>query len=148
MKRGFSLVAAAAIAMAFSAGVARAADVKNLQVEQKQPFGQYLTDKDGRALYLFTPDKKEMSACYDKCAEAWPPAIASGKVQTSPNIKENLLGTLKRKDGKTQLTYGGHPLYYFVKDQGPGATAGQDVKGFGGEWYLVKPDGSKVEAKG
>lgn len=54
------------------------------------------------------------------------------------------LSTTKRKDGSTQVTYNGWPLYYFAKDQTPGEITGQDVEGFGAEWYLVSPDGEKV----
>lgn len=59
-------------------------------------------------------------------------------------VKAGLVGTFERRDGARQVTYDGMPLHYFVKDQEPGDTAGQDVEGFGGEWYLVAPEGAKV----
>lgn len=118
-----------------------------ITLQQKPGLGSYLADADGRALYLFEADRKGESTCYDACAKAWLPLVAT---QGTPTVQGNeidasKLGTLRRRDGSTQITYNGHPLYYFSKDTGPGSTAGQDVKGFGAEWYLVAPDGNKLE---
>ena len=57
----------------------------------------------------------------------------------------NLLGTVKAPDWSTQLTYGGHPLYYFVGDTGPGTAKGQNSKAFGAGWYVVAPSGKKID---
>lgn len=116
-----------------------------IETATKQPYGQYLTDASGRTLYMFMADEqgKGASACYDACAQAWPPALAGqGGPEAGPNVKKDMLGTFERRDGSRQLTYNGWPLYYFVKDRGPGDVTGQDVEAFGGEWYLVAPDGS------
>lgn len=109
--------------------------------------GPYLTDGDGRAVYLFTADSAGTSACYDACAEAWPPLMArnGGATAEVPAIQQSLIGTTERRDGGRQVTYGGHPLYYFARDTGPGDTAGQDVHGQGGEWYLVALAGEPLE---
>ncbi len=119
--------------------------VTRIETAAKQPYGQYLTDAGGRALYLFMKDErgKDASTCYDACAQAWPPALAGqGAPEAGPTVQDRLLGSFERQDGSRQLTYNGWPLYYFVKDRGPGDVTGQDLKGFGGEWYLVAPDGS------
>ena len=68
----------------------------------------------------------------------------SEKPRAGNGIKENLLGTTKREDGETQVTYNGHPLYYYIKDQKPGDTTGQNVEGFGAEWYAVNTNGERV----
>ncbi|HEU5016993.1 MAG TPA: hypothetical protein VFT69_03375 [Pseudolabrys sp.] len=116
-----------------------------VKVRQKEPYGSYLTNGRGRALYVFMADSKGESTCYDKCAQAWPPLL--GNAKAGKGVQASKLGTTKRKNGRTQVTYNGMPLYYFVKDKGARTTAGEDIKGFGAEWYLVSPQGSKVEGK-
>ena len=121
-----------------------------VQVAQNDTLGAYLTDGDGRALYLFLKDEKGsgQSTCYDACAQAWPPFTASqGSPTARGKAQAALLDTLERRDGATQVTYNGWPLYYFSKDQGAGQVKGQDVEGFGAEWYLVSPKGTEVHAE-
>ncbi|MFC0861881.1 hypothetical protein ACFHYQ_06195 [Sphaerimonospora cavernae] len=107
--------------------------------------GKILVGIEGRTLYLFTEDKKDKSACSAACAAAWPPALTLGQPQAGTGINGSLLGTIKREDGGTQITYNKHPLYYYAKDQKAGDTAGQNVKDFGGEWYAVTPEGKKAK---
>jgi predicted lipoprotein with Yx(FWY)xxD motif len=127
------------------------AEAANVAVEESQQYGPYLTDADGRALYLFTADQQgsgdeaAQSNCYDACAEAWPPLVTGGEPQAGERADKSLIGTIERQNGDKQVTYGGWPLYYFVQDQGAGEATGQDKHGFGGEWYLVTPAGEKVE---
>lgn len=147
MKSQSTFMVAAVVAMAGLIGIAHAGEREKVQIAQKQSYGKYLTDEDGRALYLFTADSKGISSCYDACAQAWPPVVTDGAPEAGAGIRNKVLGTVKRRDGQTQVTYHGHPLYYYVKDKGSGSTAGQDVDGFGGEWYLVSPAGKKVEGK-
>src|SRR5438067_4791278 len=108
--------------------------------------GKVLVGANGRTLYLFTADKGTRSVCYGQCATYWPP-LTAGKPTAGAGLKASMLGTTKRKDGKLQVTYHGHPLYYFVPDKKAGQTAGQNVDAFGGEWYVVSPAGLKVEKK-
>lgn len=111
-------------------------------------YGTYLVNADGMALYLFEADVQgEQSTCYDGCAAAWPPLLSSSAPMASGKASTNLLGTIERKDGTTQVTYNGWPLYTFVKDTAPGDTNGQDVHGFGGEWYLISPQGEAVHVE-
>ena len=119
-----------------------------VMVTEGEPYGAFLVDGEGNALYLFEADSEGESACYDDCAGAWPPFTAEGEPAAGDGADAAMLGTLEREDGTMQVTYGGHPLYYFVQDQAPGDTNGQGVEGFGAPWYLVTPDGSKVEAGG
>ena len=107
--------------------------------------GSFLTDSSGRALYLWEADKGTTSTCSGACAAAWPPLTTSGKPAASSGIDASLLGTTKRSDGSLEVTYKGHPLYYFAGDQSAGQTNGQGSDGFGAEWYLVKASGSALE---
>jgi predicted lipoprotein with Yx(FWY)xxD motif len=103
-----------------------------------------LTDGSGRAVYLWAKDSGGMSACSGACAGAWPPVTASGTVTAQGSAKASDLGTITRSDGTKQVTYDGHPLYYFSGDSGPGMAAGQGNDGFGAKWWLVAPTGSDV----
>lgn len=129
-----------------SVGLAAAADQGHIRISEKSPFGKYLSDDQGRAIYMFTADTKGKSACYGACAQAWPPVKTDGKPEAESGVNAALLGTVKRQDGTIQATYDGMPLYYFVQDQGPGSTKGEEIKHFGGSWYLVSPEGKKIEA--
>jgi len=108
--------------------------------------GTYLVDATGRTLYLFEADKTSTSTCTGPCATAWPPATVTGSPQATGAAKANLLGTTKRADGTTQLTYADHPLYRFSGDSAPGDTNGAGSEAFGAEWYPVTPAGDTLES--
>jgi predicted lipoprotein with Yx(FWY)xxD motif len=120
---------------------------------QSDAHGAYLTDAVGRAVYLFTNDRqgtgetKAMSKCYDSCTQDWPPLTTAGKPQAGHQAQESLLGILQRQDGRTQVTYNGWPLYYYAMDRAQGQPTGHDVQSFGGEWYLIQPQGTKAVEK-
>ena len=107
--------------------------------------GKILADGQGRALYLFTADKSSTSTCTGACAAAWPPVTASAMPMAGGGVSQSMLGTTKRADGTEQLTYNGHPLYYFSADTGSGMAKGQGVKAFGSDWYVVDGKGSKID---
>jgi predicted lipoprotein with Yx(FWY)xxD motif len=111
----------------------------------KTGVGDVLTGPSGRTLYLFEKDTSPKSTCSGECANDWPPLMASGKPAAGSGVKAPMLGTSKRSDGKEQVTYNGHPLYYYEGDTKAGQTAGQGVDAFGAEWYVVGANGSKVE---
>ncbi|MFP4005084.1 MAG: hypothetical protein ACLFV8_15030 [Alphaproteobacteria bacterium] len=149
------ILASALLVSAAPAALAAARHtVDRLKSEQSEIYGNYVADGGGRSLYMFTPDKpgkgrqEARSVCYDACAEAWPPVLAKDLPRVSGKLDKKLLGTTKRKDGSTQVTYGGWPLYYYVGDRGTGQIAGQDIHSFGGGWYLVSPDGSVIKREG
>jgi predicted lipoprotein with Yx(FWY)xxD motif len=99
--------------------------------------GIWLTDQTGKTLYIYTKDTGTTSVCYSACATAWPPFTATGSVTVNGQFLDaSLVGSTKRTDGTTQVTYGGHPLYYYVKDTAAGQITGQGV---GGVWYLLGP---------
>jgi predicted lipoprotein with Yx(FWY)xxD motif len=119
-------------------------------VSRTAELGEYLADRAGRPLYVFSNDQNGQSACYDACAQTWKPvtAVQGTPAAGSAGVQPSLLGTTKRRDGTDQVTYNRHPLYYYQRDQGASAPAGNDVKDAGGEWYLVSPQGEKVEGHG
>ena len=104
----------------------------------------FLTSGSGRAIYLWAKDTGDASACTGACAAAWPPV--TGTATAAGSAKARDLGTITRSDGTKQVTYDGHPLYYFVGDSGPGTATGQGSDNFGAKWWLVSPAGSDVTA--
>ncbi|MFC4948796.1 hypothetical protein [Pseudonocardia sp. GCM10023141] len=107
--------------------------------------GMILTDGQGRTVYLFDADTGPQSTCAAACVSAWPPVSTTGAPVAGPGVQAGLLGTSRRTDGSTQLTYAGHPLYYFIKDKGPGTTAGEGITNFGGSWFVVDAAGNKID---
>jgi predicted lipoprotein with Yx(FWY)xxD motif len=106
-------------------------------------FGQILFDADDQAIYLFDKEAGPTSECYGDCAVAWPPVLTKGGPQAGDGVKRGLLGTTKRDDGTTQVTYNGHPLYYYAHE-GPGEVTCHNVDEFGGLWLVVDPAGDAV----
>jgi predicted lipoprotein with Yx(FWY)xxD motif len=96
-------------------------------------------------VYLFEGDKGSGSSCSGACAAVWPPVTATGRAQAMGGASAAKLGTITRSDGTTQVTYNGHPLYYFAKDGDAGDAYGQGIKGFGAGWYVLSPSGSKID---
>lgn len=108
--------------------------------------GTFLTSGSGHAVYLFTKDTGGKSSCTGACAGAWPPVTTAGSPTASGGAKASGLGTITRSDGTKQVTYDGHPLYYFSGDSGAGVASGQGLNAFGAKWWLVSPGGGDVTA--
>jgi len=96
-------------------------------------------------VYLFEADTGSASACSGTCAKAWPPVTTAGEPKASGSAVAADLGTITRPEGVKQVTYKGHPLYYFEKDGDAGDAYGQGSKAFGAGWYVLKPSGGKVD---
>ena len=111
------------------------------------PMGTYLTDSSGRSLYVFAADTAGKSNCSGGCASFWPPFSGSSASAMS-GAQASMLGTITRSDGTKQVTYGGHPLYYFKEDTKAGQTTGQGFDNFGGKWWLVAPSGQPITGSG
>jgi predicted lipoprotein with Yx(FWY)xxD motif len=109
--------------------------------------GKILTGASGRTLYLFEKDKSAVSTCNGGCASVWTPLTTTGKPNAGAGVDSAKLTTSKRSDGKQQVVYGGHPLYYFTSDTKSGDTKGQNINEFGADWYAVSAAGQKVEKK-
>jgi predicted lipoprotein with Yx(FWY)xxD motif len=112
---------------------------------KKTSLGTFLVGPTGRTLYLFEADKGSKSTCNGACATAWPPLTATAKPKAGGGADKSLLGTTKRADGSTGVTYAGHPLYYFAGDSAPGQANGEGSTGFGAEWYVVSTGGKPLE---
>lgn len=112
------------------------------------PMGTYLTDGQGRSLYLFVADTSTTPTCFGPCAAAWPPLITTGAPKAGPGIDAAKLGTTPGAGGATQVTYNGHPLYLWMLDKAPGDTTGQGVNNFGALWWLVSPQGAAITGSG
>ena len=108
--------------------------------------GKALVGSNGRTLYLFQADKNGASACTGACAAAWPPDTVTGTPQAGSGVSPALLGTITRPDGTRQVTYNGHPLYYFTADTAAGTAHRQAVKAFGAEWDVVGVGGGKIDS--
>jgi predicted lipoprotein with Yx(FWY)xxD motif len=106
--------------------------------------GQILVDGKGLTLYLFVADTGTTSTCNSSCATVWPPVLTTGAPQAGTGATASLLGTTTRTDGSTEVTYAGHPLYYFVGDKAAGDTTGQGVNNFGGLWWVLSPAGAAI----
>jgi len=108
--------------------------------------GQVLVDAEGMTLYYFQKDQQGSgkSKCEGACAEAWPPLITEGEPEAMKGVKASMLGTIERKDGTSQVTYAGWPLYTFVEDTKPGEDNGTDSKAFGASWYPLHSNGKKA----
>ena len=96
-------------------------------------------------VYLFEADKGGTSACSGACASAWPPVTTSGAPTSTGATKSSDMGTIARADGTTQVTYKGHPLYYFIEDKDDEDAYGQGSKAFGASWYVLSPSGNKID---
>jgi predicted lipoprotein with Yx(FWY)xxD motif len=142
----FTVVVAAIAAASVLAAAAFASTSKPTVSLHKTAVGKVLVAANGRTVYLLTADHGKKSTCYGQCATAWPPLIAT-KPTVGAGLKASKLGTTKRRDGKLQVTYGGHPLYYFIQDKKSGDVNGQGIVHFGGTWWVVSAAGAKITSK-
>lgn len=108
-------------------------------------YGVILFDSTGQAIYLFDKEKSPASACYGACAVAWPPVLTTAPPKALGEVKQSLLGTTKRTDGTTQVTYGGHPLYFYAHE-GKNEVKCHNIEGFGGLWLVVTAAGQAAPA--
>jgi predicted lipoprotein with Yx(FWY)xxD motif len=106
--------------------------------------GQILVGANGRTLYLFMADTGMTSRCTGSCAQNWPPLTTAGVPRAAGAVSQHLLGTTRRADGTTQVTYNGHPLYYFIADLGPGMASGEGINAFGARWEVVNAAGVAI----
>jgi predicted lipoprotein with Yx(FWY)xxD motif len=139
-----ALAASLSLAALLATSAVALAGPEKLVTQNNASYGSYLSNDDGHAVYLFTADSKGKSACQGACAQAWPPMMTSGAPLAGAGVDASLLGAIPR-DGGTQVTYAGRPLYYFAGDKRAGSTAGQGINHFGGAWYLVAPNGKEIE---
>lgn len=141
---GTKAAVGAAPAASGSAASGSAAGASTVIATASASGSKFLISGTGHAIYLWAKDGKNSSACSGACASAWPPVPATGKVTAAGGAVASDLGTIDRSDGTKQVTYDGHPLYYFAGDSGPGQANGQGSDNFGAKWWLVAPSGADV----
>jgi predicted lipoprotein with Yx(FWY)xxD motif len=107
-------------------------------------FGTMLFNEKKQAIYIWEREKSEKPECYGDCAEAWPPVLTDGKPQAAGSVNGNILGTTKRTDGSVQVTYNGHPLYYYAHE-GPGEVECHNISTHGGLWWVIQPSGNRAD---
>lgn len=135
------LLVAASIPVAGASGSSEAGQTLKLRNTR---YGPILFDARDRVLYGFTRDKRGgKSTCYGGCAAAWPVYFAKGKVRAMRGVKQSLIGTVRRRNGRLQVTYNGWPLYFYAHE-GPREVKCQNVNEFGGLWLVVKANGRLV----
>jgi len=101
-------------------------DIKTMTIDGKT----VLTDAKGMTLYTYDKDASGGPAtCADKCASAWPPALASADAKPVGDFT-----VTKSADGKPMWAYYGLPLYGWVKDKKPGDATGDMV---GNVWHTA-----------
>ena len=106
--------------------------------------GKTLVDANGRTLYLFEGDKRDRSTLSTAGQAIWPPFTAPTKPKALGGAVAVDIGTSKGANGSSQVTYNGHPLYYYVADHNPGQTLGQGLNQFGARWYVLAGNGSAI----
>jgi predicted lipoprotein with Yx(FWY)xxD motif len=134
--------ALAAIGSAQGAGTAAA----RLRVGSTE-YGKAIFGPSGKVVYVFGADRGSTSRCYGVCAAAWPPVLTTGAPLAGAGVEAKLLGTTKRRDGTVQVTYNGHPLYYYSADA-VGKVMCQHANMHGGLWLIIKPNGQPNMANG
>ena len=146
--RSFGILAAALVGAALLAMSGSAAGSGAVVKVGQSNLGRVLVDAHGKTLYLWAHDKSAKSTCYGQCAAFWPPLLTHAKPSALAGAHAGLIGTSRRRDGRMQVTYAGHPLYYFVQDRKPGQTKGEGLTGFGGRWDPVSASGKAVRKSG
>jgi predicted lipoprotein with Yx(FWY)xxD motif len=107
--------------------------------------GKILVDGRGMTLYTYGHDKHNASVCTEVCARVWPPAIAASAPTAGSGVSGARLTTIERPDHRSQLVYGGHPLYTFSEDTRRGQMGGE---GFLGVWFVISPAGRSIKRPG
>jgi predicted lipoprotein with Yx(FWY)xxD motif len=148
MRRPIAVLAVLGLAVAGLAGltsIASSAPSRPAGVKTgTSSLGRIVVDGRSRTLYLFENDRSGKSTCSGACAQNWPPLLTKGKPKAGPGAKAALLGTTRRADGTTQVTYNRHPLYTYVADNGKrGSTKGEGLDAFGAKWYVVAAKGTE-----
>ena len=107
-------------------------------------FGTMLFNDNKQAIYIWELEESTKPECYGDCADAWPPVLTDGAPQAAGSVKNELLGTTKRTDGSTQVTYNGHPLYYYAHEKA-GEVKCHNIKTHGGLWWVIQPNGIRAD---
>jgi predicted lipoprotein with Yx(FWY)xxD motif len=107
-------------------------------------FGTMLFSDKGQAIYIWELEESMKAECYGDCAEAWPPVLTDGAPQATGSVNKEMLGTTERTDGSTQVTYNGHPLYYYAHEKA-GEVKCHNISTHGGLWWVIQPNGIRAD---
>ena len=137
-------------------GAARPLGASEIEVASKEPFGAYLVDGAGRALYVLEGSRQqsgqeaqqlgENPECTGECLAEWPPYLTEGAPVAGQGVTAGQISTTSMQDNQ-QVTYAGWPLYYYRGDRDAGSTSGQEVHDRWGGWYLLSPSGERIEGR-
>src|SRR6516162_8981395 len=141
-----AVIGLAAVVVAVGVAQARPSAAARVSVRSSE-YGKTLFGPSGKVVYVFGADRGSVSHCYGVCAAAWPPLLTKAAPLAGAGVESKLLGMTKRKDGTLQVTYNGHPLYYYSADK-VGKIMCQHANMHGGLWLIVKPNGQANMAKG
>jgi predicted lipoprotein with Yx(FWY)xxD motif len=119
---------------------------KSAQIVAKDSeFGRVLFDANGQVVYVFEIDRPNRSNCTSaECVKAWPPVLTRQPPSAGSGVDAGQLGTIRRSDGKLQVTYNGRPLYFYEHER-PGEIKCHNVNLHGGLWWVVTPKGEPVQ---
>jgi len=134
-----SLISALLVAGGWGRSAVQAQGSPTVTVMQNATVGQYLTDPNGKTLYVFSSDAADTSNCNGTCSTPWPPFVAPAGGVSAPTGVSGTLAVITRQDGSQQVTYNHQPLYFFARDANPGDVNGQGVNAFGGTWTAATP---------
>jgi predicted lipoprotein with Yx(FWY)xxD motif len=140
---GVTVVALVAVVASVQAAPRAAARLTVRSTE----YGKALFGPSGKVVYVFGADRGSTSHCYGVCAKAWPPLLTTAAPVAGRGVRANLLGTTKRRNGRLQVTYNHHPLYYYSADTRSKIMC-QHARMHGGLWLIIKPNGQPNTAKG
>ncbi len=107
-------------------------------------YGPMLFDSKGQAIYIWQLENSSTAECYGDCAKEWPPVLTDGAPIATGEVNNDLLGTTKRTDGTTQVTYNSHPLYYYAHEKA-GEVKCHNVRSYGGLWWVIQPNGARAK---
>jgi predicted lipoprotein with Yx(FWY)xxD motif len=143
------IVTVGVVVLIFAAGgSAKKAPSSAATVSVRQTaLGRILVGAGGRTLYLFLADKPNVSKLSRAGFTVWPALSAPGTPRASGGASPSKLRTIASLGARRQVTYGGHPLYYFVGDRRSGSTAGQGLFELGAKWYVVSPGGRAITSR-
>lgn len=145
MRRFFVLLAVVGVWALTASGTQAKGSASPTLTVRSSSYGKILFDGRGFVLYAFTRDPRGgKSRCYGDCASAWPVYYKKGSLVAGNGVRQKLVGTVKRKDGRQQITYNGRPLYYYVGDRSRGQVSCQNVVQYGGTWLVVRASGKLV----
>jgi predicted lipoprotein with Yx(FWY)xxD motif/cytochrome c5 len=141
--RAFAVLAVAISVMSLALVSAKNEKQATVELAENAKYGQHLVDAEGSSLYVYLEDEQGggTSACRDACLRNWPPLTVEGEPVAGEGVDAELLGTLSRENGSTQLTVNGWPVYEYLRDTEPGQARGA---GLGNVFYLISPEGEPL----